>query len=385
MDKDNRLKLIKLIAAGLVVLILIDLFVHYKSAKHRPVLPVPVVLIKKPEMKNVVEYITQTGNTVAYNSVNLVARIEGYLENITFTDGTFVKKGQPLFVIEPEPYLEKLREAQATVESKQAAYAYAKSEYERQKKMYKDNATSLNSVESWFAQSVEAKANVAQAIANEKIAAINYSYTHIEAPFNGRIGRHLIDTGNLVGNGVATTLATIDQIDPIYVYFNLNELDLIRLRAAARAQGYKARDLNKISAFVSLQNGAEFKYEGKLDFINTGLTASTGTLTFRVLLPNKNHILLPGLFVQVRFAISKPALKLTVPDAAVLYDQIGAYLLVVNQDNHVELKRVVTAGLEQGRRTILKGLDVDDRVIVGGLQNATPGNLVSPKDENKTA
>src|SRR5205085_8997538 len=140
------------------------------------------------------------------------ARVQGFLDTISFVDGTIVKKDSPLFVIEPEPYFEQLKEAQATVAAQKANLVYTKSEYSRQQRMYKDHATSLNNVEIWKSKTEEAQADVAKAIANAEVASINYSYTHIKAPFNGRIGRHLVDVGNLVGNGVATNLATLQQI-----------------------------------------------------------------------------------------------------------------------------------------------------------------------------
>ena len=329
------------------------------------------------------DYVTQTGTMVAFNSVDLVARIEGYLEAIEFTDGTFVKKGKELFIVEPKPYLEKLKAAQATVDVQKASYKYSKSEYERQKQMYKQNATSLNNVEKWAAKADEFSAEIAKAVADAEVAVINYSYTHVLAPFDGRIGRHLVDPGNLVGNGKATDLATIQQIDPIYVYFNLNELDLIKIREAARLQDFKPEDLKTISVYVRMQNETTFLHEGKLDFVNTGLNASTGTMEFRALLHNKDTTLIPGLFVQVRIPISKSTPQLTIPDSTVLYDQIGAYILVVDKNNYVIQKRVVTGALEQGTRAIVKGLDAQDNVVVSGLQYAIPGHQVTPVQSEK--
>ncbi|WP_019216117.1 efflux RND transporter periplasmic adaptor subunit [Legionella tunisiensis] len=368
----------KIAAITVVILLLIYLIAHHKTSSTQA-LPTPVVIVKKPESIEMADYITQTGNTVAFNSVNLVARIEGYLDAIKFTDGTFVKKDQELFVIEPQPYYEKLVEAESSVISRKAAYEYTKIEAARQKQMYKENATSLKNVEKWAAQAESSKAEVAKAEANAKVAAINYSYTHVLAPFDGRIGRHLVDVGNLVGNGQATNLATIEQVDPLYVYFNLNELDLIRIRDAARARGFKPSEINQIPVYVRMQSETGFPHEGKLDFVNTGLNSSTGTMQFRALLSNKNYPLLPGLFVQVRIPLTKPVPRLTVPDTAIQYDQIGPYLLVVNKDNYVESKRVVLGSLEQGKRAIVKGIDAQDKIIVDGLQNATPGNQVNPK------
>lgn len=384
-DKSKHSNILKITGIILIILVAGDIFVRFTSIHKAPAIPLPEVVIQNPELRETVEYVTQTGNTVAFNSVNLVARVEGYLNEITFTDGTVVKKNTPLFVIEPEPYMAKLQEAKATVAAQKAILDYSSAEYARQKRMYRENATSLNNVEKWLAKNEESKADLDKAKANEIIAAINYSYTHISAPFDGRIGRHLVDQGNLVGNGAATTLATIDQLDPIYVYFNLNELDLLTLREAARKYGYTPNKLKQIPVQVSLQNAKGYNFEGKLDFINTGLNSSTGTMEFRALLPNRENKLVPGLYVQVRVAITKPTKQLTLPDTCILYDQIGSYVLTIDNNDVVVLKRVTLGSVDQGHRTILTGLDKSDRVIVNGLQFATPGNKVSPKQQGDTA
>ncbi|MFC3908088.1 efflux RND transporter periplasmic adaptor subunit [Legionella dresdenensis] len=383
MTAEHKIKLQKL-AAIVVVVFLLYLVVHFTNKKQPPTLPVPVVTVSKPKLANVVDYVNQTGNLVAYNSVNLVARVEGYLNEIKFTDGALVKKGQELFIIEPQPYLEKLRAEQASLEAIKAASVYDLSEYKRQQKMYKENATAQKSVEQWRSKYDESIAEIAKAEANVSIAQINYSYTRVLAPFDGRIGRHLVDPGNLVGNGKATELANVEQIDPIYVYFNLNELDLLKLRAEAKAHGITREDINKIPVYVAMQNEKGFPHQGKLDFVNTGLNASTGTMQFRALLPNKDLTLLPGLFVQVRIAASNPKPTLTVPDSAVLYDQIGAYLLTVDNNNTVAVKRVKLGGVENGMRAVISGLSAQDNVIVDGLQNATPGKQVNPQTKKET-
>ncbi|MFZ4077726.1 MAG: efflux transporter periplasmic adaptor subunit, partial [Legionellaceae bacterium] len=158
MKKDRMSKVWRGLELALALCLVIDLAVHLKAIVSPPSFPLPVVEVKKPTLMPVVDYITQTGNTVAYNAVNLVARVEGFLNDISFTDGTFIKKDQPLFVIEPEPYLAKVREAKASLAAAQATDAYNKAEYARQKKMYKENATSLNSVEKWLAKSHESDA-----------------------------------------------------------------------------------------------------------------------------------------------------------------------------------------------------------------------------------
>lgn len=380
MKTNKKLKVIKwaLIAGALFLLYLKIPSFKEKSA---PEIPPPSVTIQKPQLQEMVEYVTQTGSVVAYNSVNLVARVAGYLEKNEFVDGSFVKKGQELFVIQPEPYMEQLKAAKATVAVQKAEDVYNKSEYARQKRMYKQNATSLNEVEKWLAKTQEIESSIDRATADEVNAAITYSYTHVHAPFDGRIGRHLVDVGNLVGNGEATKLATVEQIDPLYVYFNLNEIDLIKLREAARAMGFKPKDINQIPVQISMQTDPAKSYQATLDFVNTGLNAATGTMELRAILENKEHLFLPGLFVQVRLAISKPEKQLTVPDTAVLYDQIGPYLLVIDKENKVILKRITLGSIEGGLRAIAKGLDAQDRVIIDGMQNATPGNKVVPHEQ----
>jgi RND family efflux transporter MFP subunit len=357
-------------------------FLYDQFFQSKPQGPAPLpVIVQKPKVINMGEYVTQTGNTVAYQSVDLVARIEGYLDSIEFTDGAFVKKGQELFVVEPEPYLEQLLSAEATLKSQKATYAYNKSEYERQKNMYKQNATSLNSVEMWKSKVEESQANIESAEASVMTAKINYGYTHVSAPFDGRMGRHLVDVGNLVGNGKATTIANIEQINPIYVYFNLNEIDLIKLRAMAKKRNLKPMEVAPISIEVGLQTENGYPHKGELNFVDSGLNASTGTMQFRGIFKNDGFPLVPGLFVQVRVPLSEPYPQLTIPDEAVLYDQIGAYILVVNTKDVVEVRRVVIGGIENGLRAITKGVGANDRVIVSGLQNATPDQTVSPKEE----
>lgn len=341
--------------------------------------PPPPVVTSKPIAEEITPYLIETGNTVAYSSIDLVARVSGYLDSYNFIDGSIVQKDSLLFVIQPQPYANQVIEAQATLDSDTAAYIYDQEEYERQAKLYKKHATSLALVQQWRATRDEAAAAVASAKANLDNAKITYSYTHVLAPVTGRIGRHLIDPGNLVGNGEATELASIQQLDPIYVYFNVNELDILKLRQLARESGFKPEDISQIPIEVQLQNETGFPHKGHLDFAASELEASTGTIQLRGILDNKDFILLPGLFVQARIALSKPTLQLTVPDSAVLYDQIGSYVFTVNSDDKVIQTRVTTGDTKNNRVAILKGLDAKDDVIIDGIQNASPGATVDPE------
>jgi RND family efflux transporter MFP subunit len=325
-----------------------------------------------------------TGNTVAENSVQLVARVAGYLDSVDYTDGTMVKKGQKLFVIEPQPYAAKVTQAQAAVAQAKAQVTYAQSQYDRQLDMAKQNATSQASVEQWLSQKESAEAQVIEAIANLELAQINFGYTTITAPFDGRVNRHMVDVGNLVGNGVATNLATIDQLDPIYVYFNVNELDLLKVRAAIMAQGRNPNDVSGAPVYVGLQSETNYPHPGKIDYVSTNLDPSTGTIEVRAVLDNASDVLLPGLFVRARIPLGKPVESLALPDSAVQSDQAGPYVFTVDANNVVAQKRVKT-GTDNDGMIAVTGLDPNDLVVVDGVQNAAPGSKVASTEQDIAA
>jgi len=343
--------------------------------------PPPVVSVTQPVRQTVIDYLYVTGNAQSVQYVTLVARVEGYLDSYNFKDGAIVKQGDLLFVIEPEPYEAKLRQAQASVETERAALLQAQLEYERQLRLIKDSATSQANVEKWRAQRDSAKADVDNALANEDIARINLGYTRVVAPFNGRIGQHLVDPGNLVGNGVATKLANLEQLDPIYVYFNLNEIDVERVRQSLREKGVTLAELPKIPVFIGLQTEEGYPHQGTLDFVATGIDPNTGTLQARAVVPNGDliHVLLPGAFVRVRVPVGKLPDSLLVSDRAIGTNQTSRYVLVVDKDNVVQEHQVDIGMLVNGMRVITKGVTADDWVVADGIQRAIPGSKVNPQ------
>jgi membrane fusion protein, multidrug efflux system len=342
--------------------------------------PPPVVSVSQPVRQTVTDYIEVSGNTQASNSVNLVARVEGYLDSVDFADGTFVKKGDLLFVIEPEPYEAQVELEEATVAQQQATLTQASEEYARQQRLIRQNATSQAQVENWRAQQETAQAAVAEASANLEIAEINLGYTRVVAPFDGRMGRHLVDPGNLVGAGSPTQLATIEQLAPIYVYFNVDEVDVLRVRASMRAAGRTVADLGPVTLGVGLQNEAGYPHEASLDFIDSDVDQSTGTLQVRGSIPNQDYVFLPGMFVRVRVPVGTTPDALLVPDRALGIDQRGHYLLLVDANDEVEQRPVQIGALVGDLRVITQGLGASDRVVVEGLQRAIPGNKVQPKE-----
>ena len=336
--------------------------------------PAPPVTVSKPLRMPVTDYLQSTGSVAAFKTVDLVARVEGYLRSVNFKDGTVVKGGQLLFVIEPEPY-------QAKLASQQAQLLDAQTEYERQLRMIKENATSQANVDKWLSQRDQAAAAVT-------LARINLGYTRVSAPFDGRIDRHLVDPGNLVGStGTATKLATIEQVNPAYVYFSINERDLLRVRAAAQAmsqaQGTPG-EAPRVPVQVALQTEEGYPHVGTLDFAGSGLDTGSGTLQLRASVPNAKYALLPGPFARVRIALAAPVPRLVVPDRVVSSDQVGSYLLTVGPDQKVRQQRIETGPLENGFRAVLSGLDADSEVVIDGLQNAIPGNLVTATERPLT-
>jgi RND family efflux transporter MFP subunit len=338
--------------------------------------PAPPVTVSKPLRMPVTDYLQSTGSVAAFKTVDLMARVEGYLRSVNFQDGSVVKAGQLLFVIEPEPY-------QAKLASYQAQLLDAQAEYDRQLRMIKENATSQANVDKWLSQRDQAAAAVT-------LAKINLGYTRVTAPFDGRIDRHLVDPGNLVGTaGTATKLATIEQINPAYVYFSINERDLLRVRAAvqstAKAQGTPLGEAPRVPVQVALQTDEGYPYVGTLDFAGSGLDTGSGTLQLRASVPNAKYALLPGLFARLRVALAAPVSRLVVPDRVVSSDQVGSYLLTVGADQKVKQQRIETGPLENGYRAVLAGLDANSEVVIDGLQNAIPGNVVTATERPLTA
>jgi membrane fusion protein, multidrug efflux system len=341
--------------------------------------PPPVVTVSHPVRQTVTDYIELTGNTQSSNSVDLVARVEGYLQSVNFEDGSFVKKGDLLFVIQPEPYEANVRLAQATVEQQQATLTQATSEYERQQRLVQQNATSQSQVESWQAQQGAAQAAVDEANANLELARINLGYTRIVAPFDGRIGQHLVDPGNLVGVGATTQLATIEQLAPMYVYFNVDEQDVLRIRATLRTAGKTLASVAPVKLGIGLQNETGYPHEATLDFVASDVDQSTGTLQVRGVIPNQDYAFLPGLFVRVRVPVGTIEDAHLVPDLALGIDQLGHYLLVFNPDDVVEQRPVQIGVLIDGMRVIAEGIGAEDRVVVAGIQRAIPGSKVTAR------
>jgi RND family efflux transporter MFP subunit len=340
--------------------------------------PPPKVTVATPVEQKVTRYFESTGNAAAINSTNLVARVSGFLKEITYQDGMPVKKGEHLFTIEPEPYQLRLQQAQAAESGAEAAQTQAQAEFDRQQELASRQVISKAALDTATANRDAARARLLQAQADTRQAQINLDYTRVVAPFDGVVTARQVSLGELVGGSGTQVLASIVQLNPIYVDFNASERDVLRVRDMLNKRGQVAGDLIGIPVEVGLQTDQGFPHKGKLNYVAPTVNQATGTLAARAELSNEARLMLPGFFVRVRVPLEEtPALL--VPSAALGADQAGRYVLVVDADNTVQ-QRQVSVGSAVGELAVIEsGLKADERVIVAGLLRAIPGQKVDPQ------
>ena len=340
--------------------------------------PIPVVL---PKLQSVTNYVEITGNAASVNDVKLLARVEGYLEKIHYEDGAFAKEGDLLFTIQQDQYKAQLQQAQAQVLSAQASLKYAKTEFARYSALVKKDAATQTEVDHWVYERASAEAALLNGEAQVAIAELNLGYTEIRAPFDGIVGKHLIDPGNVVGGGgQQAALAEITQLDPIYVVANLTEQTVLKIRENLGQHRLTLADLHKVPVDVGLSNEQGFPHRGTIEYVAPQLDPATGTLLVRGILDNPERTLLPGFFVRMRLPMGKVDRNaLLVPDRAVQTDQGGTYLLVLDSGDVVRQRYVQLGSVMGALRVVTSGLKPEDRVVVGDLWRATPGTKVVPQ------
>jgi len=352
-----------------------------KKRKNEAPPPIPRVSVAQPLKRQVTYYLEATGNTQAINTVQLVARVQGYLDKIFFHDGQVVKKGDSLFLIQQDSYMDTLQQAEGQVLMQKAQLQYAQRQLARYSNLLSANAAAQSDVDNWQYQRDSAEANLKTATANAATAKLNLEYTRVTAPFSGRIDRRLQDSGNLVGSSSSNTnLAQISQVDPIYVYFNISDSDLARIMKRTGWSPGKG-GVDRLRVFAGMPSEDGYPHSGQLDFASISVSPTTGTLLMRGIFPNAAGKIMPGLYARVRVPLEN-RMGLLVPATAIGSDQQGSYLLVVNAQNSVERRNVKTGPLEESLRVIEEGLSGDEKIVVSALLKARPGSQVVPEQEN---
>jgi RND family efflux transporter MFP subunit len=344
--------------------------------------PPPPVTVSQPLAREVRDYDDYEGRIAAVDTVEVRARVRGHLEKVNFQDGQLVKEKELLFEIDPRPYQATLAGAEAQKAAADAALELAKKEYARSYSLARSGAASREEVDVWTAKQLTAKADRQKALAAIEQAQLDLDFTKVMSPINGRISRTQVSKGNLINaGGGETLLTTIVTIDPIYVYFDVDERSLLRYRQEFDKNRNRPASIKelKIPIDVALEGDSTFSHHGFIDFADNKVNPSTGTIQVRGVLPNPKGLLDSGMRARVRVPVSDPHKMLLVTERAIGTDQGRKFFYVVNKDNVVERRDVKLGRVTDGLQIVQAGLKPDDWVIVNGIQRVRDGAKVEPK------
>ena len=342
----------------------------------------PEVVVAESVRREITEFEEFTGRSEAVDTVDIRARVSGYLDKVHFKEGEEVRAGDLLFEIDPRPYHAEFTRAEAALFQTEAHLRRLDADFGRARHLLPKRAISQEEFDKMGGDRAEAEAAVGVAKASVEVAKLNLTFTKVYAPIAGRISRHLIDRGNLV-KADDTLLTTIVSLDPMYAYFDIDERTLLKLR---RLGGGTLKPVAEkdMPIQLGLADEDDYPHLGKIDFVDNRVDANTGTLRVRGVFSNPDRILTPGLFVRIHVPISKPHFANLVPEKALGTDQGQKYLYVVNPANEVVYRRVRTGVQSDGLRVVEDGVQPGERFIVSGLQRVRPGNKVTPKRDKGT-
>lgn len=337
--------------------------------------PAAKVTVAEPMRETIGDYREFSGRFEASESVEIKARVSGYLTQAPFKEGGMVKKGDLLFVIDPRPFQAALKKADADVKVAESRIAYTKGNYERAEALFRTGDISAQIRDQRLQERDQALAELDRAKAAREQARLDLSYTRLTAPITGKIGQKAVDVGNFVsgGTGGSTTLATIVATDPIHFVFDLDEPTYIECRKQMAETGHDG--VYKVA--VALADESDYAHAGETDFIDTTLDSGTGTMRVRALLPNTSGMLAPGMFGRIRVMMGTEREAVMIPSTAILIDQSRKYIYVVNADNTVSAVTVETGATRGDMQVIEKGLSGTERVVISGLQRIRDGASVT--------
>jgi multidrug efflux system membrane fusion protein len=346
--------------------------------------PPPPVTVAKPQKQSVVDYDEYVGRFIAVDSVEIRARVSGYLDKVHFKDGQIVKQGDLLFTIDRRPFETALAQTRATLAQARANLAFAESDLARASQLVRDRTITEQTFEQRTQAKRVAEASVAAQEAAVRQAELDIQFTELKAPVTGRIGDRRVSEGNLVTGGTGgntTLLATIVSIDPIRFEFTFDEASFLRYERLSKEGKDIASRGGGIEVSVRLIDESDFTHPGKMDFIDNVIDRSSGTIRGRAMLVNAQGVLTPGMFGRVRVPGSPPYEALLLPDTAIGSEQARKYVLAVDNENVARTKYVTLGRLVGDLRVIKEGIGPDDRVIVNGLMRARPGAKVTPQEQ----
>jgi multidrug efflux system membrane fusion protein len=344
----------------------------------------PALPVSKPVQRQVTNYVDFTGRTDAVEAVDIRPRVTGYLVRILFKEGSEVKKDDLLFEIDDRPYKAQLDQAKSQVELNQASHKLAQVTYDRDVPLVAKAAVTQQQLDQDRAAVDEAAARIKAAQAAVEVYDLNLKFTRVTSPIDGQISRTYLTVGNLV-NQDQTLLTTVVSLDPMYVYFDMDEPTLLRIRRARNEGRLKPAPGGQIPVLMGLQGEDGFPHRGTVNFVNNQVNPATGSITVRGIFPNPKpkegvRLLSPGMFVRVRLPIGPPQPALLVIDRAIGFDQGLKYVYVVDGEQKIQYRRVTTGSLqEDGLRAITDGLKPDEWVLVGGLQQVRPHLPIQPE------
>jgi len=345
--------------------------------------PPPSVTVAEPVKRTVFDYDEYVGRFVAVDSVEIRARVSGYLDKIHFTDGQMVKQGDLLFTIDQRPFENALAQARANLQQAQSNVSYTESDFQRAQQLVRDKTITEQTYDQRAQAFRNAQASLSANQAAVKQAELDLQFTQLRAPVNGRIGDRRVSVGNLIAGGTGgnatTLLATIVSIDPIRFEFTFDEASFLRYERIAKTSQDVASRGAGVAIALKLIDENDYDHPGRMDFVDNVIDRSTGTIRGRGVFANPNGLFTPGMFARVRVPGSPPYEALLVPDAAIGTEQTRKYVLAVGPDNKVAQK-YVTLGqtTPDNLRVIKSGIGPDDRIITSGLMRARPGMVVAP-------
>lgn len=349
-----------------------------KKAAPPPAPRPPEVFISLPVTQEVTDYEETTGRLGAVKTVEIRARVSGYLDAVQFTDGDEIQEGAPLFRIDQRPFSAALDRAEASAKQLETRFERIKRQEERMTRLADQKVTTAEELDQIKYQRMETEAELKAANAAVELARLDMTFTEIRAPFSGRIGRRMVDPGNLV-EADTTVLATIVTLDPIYAYFDIDERTVLQLRRMIAAGKLVSAEDRAIPIQMALADQDDFTLQGSVNFVDNQLSVTTGTLRLRADVQNPNKLLAPGMYVRIRVPIGESHSATLIPEEALGSDQGQRFVYVLNKEDEVEYRRIKTGRLHQGLRVVDSGLTTEDRVIVKGLQRVRPGIKVNPK------